>query len=44
MKNFNIEIVNGRWYINGKTFPECNYIERYYFNAYLINQKTTQTA
>lgn len=32
----------GKWTINGKSYNECNYIERQYFQLYLNSHKNQE--
>lgn len=30
-----IVVTDSYWLINGKTYPECGFVEKYYFDLYL---------
>ena len=30
-----VEIIESNWLINGKSYSECGFVERYYFDIYL---------
>jgi len=37
-----IVIIDGHWFINGKTYAECGFVERYYFDLYIRYQRIAE--
>jgi len=39
-----IIIIDGHWFINGKTYAECGFVEKYYFDLYLRYKRKLENA
>jgi hypothetical protein len=39
-----IVVKRGHWLINGKTYAECGFVEKYYFDLYLRYQRRGEKA
>jgi hypothetical protein len=39
-----IKIIGARWHINGKTYAECGFVEKYYFDQFFNLKRRIENA